>query len=309
MLFTLLLSSLATPAVAQSPVVLQPSAVINAEGDLQENISVLIQGDRILAVGEDLEVPAQAFVLPLDGVLAPGFVDGFSHLGAFALEEGARTSTPQFRAAESLNLDSDWWQARMEQGVTSVQLVPNPLGSDEPIHPLSGWSCVVATWGDTLGDRFVDDASRQTLGALGGPWRSRQGGPGALAGVADALSAEVPLVKGAQQTGFVAYVDSAEGIQAARDAVANGELHFLCRGDVARYAGLLGDSIAGLEALTENDFQLRRLETIKRMHERGVTVAFGSDAGDSWSTPIGHGLFQGDGRFRSGHAQHHLRCR
>lgn len=67
------------PAVA-APTVLQPDRVWDGEA-MHEGWQVLVDGDRIVAAGPDLAVPADAQRIMLSGqTLLPGFIEGHSHL-------------------------------------------------------------------------------------------------------------------------------------------------------------------------------------------------------------------------------------
>src|SRR6266496_395233 len=82
-LFTLLLLAIfiAAPALAQ-PILLRPARVFDGVSrQPHEGWSVLVDGDRILAVGPNLTVPAGTRTLDLeDATLMPGMIEGHSHL-------------------------------------------------------------------------------------------------------------------------------------------------------------------------------------------------------------------------------------
>ena len=74
----------ALPASAQDaePVLIRPAAVFDGvDGRLHPGWSVLVEGERIVAVGPSVAVPAGARVVDLPGAtLLPGFIEGHSHL-------------------------------------------------------------------------------------------------------------------------------------------------------------------------------------------------------------------------------------
>jgi imidazolonepropionase-like amidohydrolase len=81
LILLLLALFLAAPAVAQ-PILLRPDRVfdgVNAQP--HEGWSVLVEGDRIAAVGPNLTAPAGARTIDLPGAtLMPGLIEGHSHL-------------------------------------------------------------------------------------------------------------------------------------------------------------------------------------------------------------------------------------
>src|SRR5881392_602927 len=72
---------LAVPAVAE-PILLKPARVFDGVNrQPHEGWSVLVDGDRIAAVGPNLAAPAGARVVDLPGAtLMPGMIEGHSHL-------------------------------------------------------------------------------------------------------------------------------------------------------------------------------------------------------------------------------------
>lgn len=73
---------LAPPALAQTPTLIRPAAVFDGvDGRLHQGWSVLVEGDRIVAVGPSVAAPADARIVDLPGAtLLPGFIEGHSHL-------------------------------------------------------------------------------------------------------------------------------------------------------------------------------------------------------------------------------------
>ncbi len=61
------------------------ATIITMEGDeVIENGSVLVEGNKIKAIGQDLKIPAKAVVINCEGkTIMPGIIDVHSHLGAF----------------------------------------------------------------------------------------------------------------------------------------------------------------------------------------------------------------------------------
>lgn len=270
-------------------VVLRPDAIITAKGELEVGSSVLMRGDKVLAVGKNIPLPPNATVVELEGVLSPGLVDAFTIGGVEMPYEASRAMTPDLLVRDCLRDDDDIWQHRLAAGVTASHIVAQPLatlagGADEgdPIHLLAGWSFVAGDASELLGK------SRQVVGAFSGPFDSREGGPSALPGVLAGLRSELPQVVGLSEHGVVAWVDSAEvaKVLLAMSAKHGFQLNFLCAGDPASYGRQLiaGNEVCGFPVMNEGNFNSRTLETWRRLHAAGVEFAFGSGLGNSWQS-------------------------
>ncbi len=284
-LSTLLLSTFASghSLNGTDAVVLQPSAVLLPNGTLEEGASVLLRGDKILAVGKSIPMPPGVKKIQLDGILAPGFVDAFSLRNSRSLQESSRALTPALRAIDGVQLEHPFWEEALQAGITSVHVVPNPLGEGDPYHVLAGWSALLRTGtgfgvDSYLESRTLVSRSRQILGTLSGWEQSREGGPSSLAGIAGMLAdaaSTVPL----SRHGTLAFVDSAEAVRLVRRVGKEQKFatYFLCRGDVASYGGELSASLVGLPAMSDSTFSPRLLETWRRLHTADVRIAFGTD--------------------------------
>ncbi|RMH01419.1 MAG: hypothetical protein D6702_11570 [Planctomycetota bacterium] len=273
-------------ASAQDPpiLLLRADGVIGPDCVLIPDGVVLVRGDRILAVGQKVATPSSARVIQLEGVLAPGFVDAFTRLGAEGgISEASSWSTPRLRAVDALDPDAEVWRERLAHGVTAAQLVPAVRDPDgDPIRVLAGTAGVVASGGR---DRLLLAVGRSTVGLISGPFTSREGGPGSLAGAAEALGRSLAADPGVVGAKALVVVDSAEGVRAGRAALADRDLAWLGRGDPAAYGGLLRGELLGLPAIDDGNWTPRRIETWRRLHAAGVRIAFGTGAGGSWNGP------------------------
>lgn len=110
------------------------------DGTVREDVTVLVEGERVVAVGPALAVPAGATRVDGRGkTLTPGLVDVMSHLGlkevdleASTVDQGLQdtahqeaTLVPAFRAADGFNPLSVWIPIAREEGVTSAVLEPS----------------------------------------------------------------------------------------------------------------------------------------------------------------------------------------
>ncbi|HXS48680.1 MAG TPA: amidohydrolase family protein, partial [Sphingomicrobium sp.] len=76
------LATLATSAAAAEPILLKPAQVFDGvDPHPHAGWQVLVDGDKIAAVGPNLAVPAGAKVIELPGeTLTPGLIEGHSHI-------------------------------------------------------------------------------------------------------------------------------------------------------------------------------------------------------------------------------------
>jgi imidazolonepropionase-like amidohydrolase len=109
------------------------------DGTVRDDITVVVEGERISAVGPAAAVPVGATRIDGRGLtLTPGLVDLRSHLGLVEVELEPATVdtalrdtpgheaalTPAFRVADGFNPLSIWLPISREEGVTSVVLQP-----------------------------------------------------------------------------------------------------------------------------------------------------------------------------------------
>lgn len=86
LILAILISPAATLPAAETPaaaaILLKPAAVFDGvDGQVHVGWQVLIEGDKIIAVGPNLTVPAGASVIDLPGdTLIPGMIEGHGHL-------------------------------------------------------------------------------------------------------------------------------------------------------------------------------------------------------------------------------------
>ena len=285
-LLPLLLPALpAAPPQQDEPIYLiQADGVIGADGALIEDGQVMLRGGKVMAVGAKIAAPSSAVKLRLAGVLAPGFVDAWSRVGTeHGVSEASSYLTPSLLAVDALDRDDDSWEARLAHGITAVHLVPAVLDQEgDPIQVLAGWSGVVGCQGR---ERVMSARARQTIGLLSGPYRSREGGPSSLAGAAEALGAALTADPKAAGEAALVVVDSTEGINAARAALAGVDLAWIAAGDPATFGGALRGQLLGLPVVDDGNWSARQVETWRRLHDAEVRIAFGTGDGGPWNGP------------------------
>jgi len=117
-----------------------------------ENATLLIQGERIVALGVGVEIPAGARVIDVTGQhVHPGFIALNTPIGLREISAVAATmdvseiggDQPDLRVSASINAESAHIAVTRANGVTQVQTAPQGGG------PLRGQSAVLRLSGDT----------------------------------------------------------------------------------------------------------------------------------------------------------------
>ena len=120
--------------VMSPPVLIQHATVLTGTGTRLDNADVLLRDGKIVAVGVNLEVPADA--LRVDGTgkwVTPGVIDIHSHLGVYASpgtsshsdgNEATSPVTAQVWAEHSIWPQDPGFHAALAGGVTSLQILP-----------------------------------------------------------------------------------------------------------------------------------------------------------------------------------------
>lgn len=135
------------------------TALLNARiytmaGEILEKGAILWEEGRILAVGENLDLPAETQAIDARGkTVVPGFIDAHTHLGILEeiyqvegddLNEFTEPVTPEMRAIDAVNPYDRAFQDAVQGGITTVMTGP---GSGNVI---SGTALVMKTAGQNL---------------------------------------------------------------------------------------------------------------------------------------------------------------
>ena len=121
-------------APAAVPVLIRGAVVLTGTGARLDNTDVLLANGRVSAVGPSLTAPAGARVIEARGKwVTPGLIDVHSHLGVYpspevaAHEDGneaTNPSTAQVWAEHSVWPQDPGFEAALEGGVTTLQVLP-----------------------------------------------------------------------------------------------------------------------------------------------------------------------------------------
>lgn len=133
--------------------------------------TVLLSDGKILAAGNGLLPPSDAFVIDATGkFVMPGMIDAHTHLGVWEdgvgwegrdINEATSPATPHLRAVDAINPDDIAFADALSAGVTSVLVSP---GSSNVI---GGQSVVVKTFGKVIDEMIVREPAGLKV-ALGG---------------------------------------------------------------------------------------------------------------------------------------------
>ncbi len=144
------------PAAALRPAppttLFQGATVWTAAGQVLQGADVLVRDGRIAEVGQGLEVPAGALVVPGSGKhLTPGLIDPHSHVGVYSApgllahadgNEIAKPLSPAVRAVDALWPQDPALPRALAAGVTALHVIPgsgNLVGGEGVvIRPLPG---------------------------------------------------------------------------------------------------------------------------------------------------------------------------
>jgi len=112
------------------PIALTNARIVTVTGDPIENGTLIMEGDRIIALGADVEIPEGAQVIDCDGLtIYPGLIDSGTQLGLVEV-----SSLPETRDASELGDLSPQMKA-----LTAV----NPNGVAIPVTRVSGVTTVL----------------------------------------------------------------------------------------------------------------------------------------------------------------------
>lgn len=277
---------LLAPAPAAAPVVqnagvfaIRATHIHLEDGTVLDNGLVLVDGDRIAAVGGGVNVPAGTPVIEHDGHLSAGLVALREYAGgAGELRDSTRTTLKNGRLAHAFRPGHSELKALLEEGITSLVLAPRASSLS------AGCTAVVKSAGKTV----VSDRAQLHLGLSSSSLTSNRR-PTSYAGALRDLGA---LLDGGEgdfgdaARGSLPVVIEAGSRHEVQRAVAFAVKHNLS-GAVsgAAWAGELAGDIAdaGLSVILP-PFSLgttgRTLDAVLTLEEAGVPFGFAVTAPD-----------------------------
>lgn len=130
-------------------------------GDPIRGGTVLVEGERIVAVGQSIPVPCDAEVFDASGLnVMPGMIDAHSHVGLW--EEGfgwegddvneiTEPLTPHLRAVDGINPDDLGLKEALRAGVTAVWCAPGSA------NVIGGQGVAIHTVGKVVDDMVIKE--------------------------------------------------------------------------------------------------------------------------------------------------------
>ena len=120
--------------VASGPVLIRHTTLLTGSGERLDDADLLMSDGKIVALGKNLDAPADATVIDGTGKwLTPGIIDVHSHLGVYAspgvsaAEDGNELTspvTPNVWAEHSIWPQDPGFAAALAGGVTALQILP-----------------------------------------------------------------------------------------------------------------------------------------------------------------------------------------
>lgn len=126
-----------------------------------EKGTILIDGGKIVKLGADVEIPAEAEVIDAGGrSVYPGFIDAHCHVGMWEsaigfegddVNEMTDPVTPHMRAIDGFNPMDETVAEAMRAGVTTVATGPGSA------NPIGGTFMAIKTYGHRVDDMVIKD--------------------------------------------------------------------------------------------------------------------------------------------------------
>lgn len=278
------------PSSTPAPIVLKAAHLFPGTGDkLISPGIVVVQGDRIVAVGSDATPPSGAKVIDLgNATLLPGFIDAHTHLTGELSNDWAQDELDSFKKtiAEQALTAAQYARRTLLAGFTTVR----DVGASDYLDV--GLRDAIAH-GVTLGPRML--VATHPIGATGGhcdptagyrPGRAGGAEPGVAEGVvnsADEARASVrhaikygaDVIKTCATGGVLSLrdaVDTPQLTQAELDALVD-EAHALGRKTAAHAPGAEGAKravLAGIDSIEHGTFLTD--EVLLLMKQRGTVL-------------------------------------
>lgn len=148
--------------------VIRNAKIYTCAGKIYEQADILIDGQKIAAIGENLDVPPQTKSIDADGLVAmPGIVDAHSHIGLFGdgsgqdANEMTANATPEVESYYGIDIGDKAFQRVCRAGIT-VSAIPPGSG-----NVIGGMVCAVKSYGDSLEKMCIKNPVALKM-ALGG---------------------------------------------------------------------------------------------------------------------------------------------
>ena len=135
----------------------------NESDGIIENSDIIINNGKIVAIGKNLETPADFKVVDATNKhITSGIIDEHSHMAASSINEGGHNSSAEVSIMDVINPDDINIYRNLAGGVTSAQILhgsANPIGGQSAIIKLK--------WGSKINDMYFKGAAPFIKFALG----------------------------------------------------------------------------------------------------------------------------------------------
>ncbi|MDX2064502.1 MAG: amidohydrolase family protein [Fimbriimonadaceae bacterium] len=164
-------ASVTALAWVSAPILSPPTAPVTAyvnatiypiSGPRLERATLVIEGNKIVAVGADVAVPSGATTVDASGtVILPGLVDTHSHVGDGNGADSSGPIQPDARIYDAINVRSPEFRRALAGGITTLNIMP---GSG---HLMSGQTLYAKNRrARTVEDLFIRDTDGWIFGGL-----------------------------------------------------------------------------------------------------------------------------------------------
>ncbi len=131
-----------------------------AYGDIEDG-QILIDGNKIAAVGKELTVPENTEVIDATGcIVTPGLIDAHTHIGLHEyairwegndVNESSKPLTPDMRAIDGINPRDEQFEDALAAGVTTAAIGPGSA------NVVGGTFCALKLYGQYVDDMVIKD--------------------------------------------------------------------------------------------------------------------------------------------------------
>jgi len=130
-----------------APQAIRAGKIVTVSGDVINNGVILIQGDKIKAVGADVDVPPGAEVFDMaDKTVTPGLIDAHCYLGLSPdyrteIDETVEPVTAAMQIADAFDATDEALNEAVRSGVTTAMIAPgsrNPIAGQTAVIKLAG---------------------------------------------------------------------------------------------------------------------------------------------------------------------------
>ncbi len=149
--------------------------VYTMEDGIIENGMVLIENDKITAVGTGLDIPADAQIIDVEGrIVTPGFIDAHTHIGIDEeihqpigddCNEMTEPNTAELRAMDAINYRDLSFQDAVKAGITTVMITPGSA------NVFGGLVAVMKTAGKTYKEMLLNGEAGLKMAFVENPKR------------------------------------------------------------------------------------------------------------------------------------------